>query len=383
MVASKPLVHGVGRGVVLMLLVAGCTRNKPGSDSSNVSQSGVSTASADTMPKPAANIALPVTVEPARDGDLVLSIITSGQVRSERESHLKAEVGGTVQRVDIRPGQSVKKGQTLIEFDPRPFDLVARQRQADVDKAMLSYFDMWLPDSIATGRGPGEDRKRAAMTRSGLDGAKLNLEQAKLDRERATIVAPFDGVVDRVEVAEGERVGAGQATVTVVDIQHLRIEAAVLEHDIPVIKEGGIATVASAASPNVQEHGQIVAVLAIVDSATHSGRAYVRLAGNGVLRPGMSVDVRLEAKRLTNRRLVPKKAVIERDGRPLVFVVHDGRADWVYINRGRDNGTDTEVLPDSITNEPAVKVGDLVITQGHLTLTHQAPVRVIKKEDRP
>jgi RND family efflux transporter MFP subunit len=239
-----------------------------------------------------------------------------------------------------------------------------------------------MSDSLA-GRKTTDEHRKTWMTASGLNTALLQLEQAKLDRERATITAPFDGVIDRVEVTEGERIGSGASVATVVDMKHLRIEAAVLEHDIPIIKEGGDATVASAASPNQLAHGKIAAVLAIVDSSTHAGRAYVRLSGNGVLRPGMTVDVRLEANRLTNRRLVPKKAVIERDGRPLVFVVKDGRANWVYIQRGRDNGFDTEVLPDTITNEIPVKKGDLVITQGHLTLTHQALVRVVRKDDKP
>ena len=38
---------------------------------------------------------------------------------------------------------------------------------------------------------------------------------------------------------------------------------------------------------------------------------------------------------------MPAQAVIERDGRPLVFVVKSGRAQWTYINPGRSNGVDT------------------------------------------
>jgi RND family efflux transporter MFP subunit len=382
-----PVVHHSIRAALTFLVtvvgVAGCDKIKAfGGDSTKVAQTG--TTSADSAAgNSAPNIALPVTVEAARDGDLVLSIITSGQVRSERESKLKSEVTGTVQRVAVRPGQNVRKGQILVVLDSTPFDLVARQRQAEVDRVYQTFLDLWVPDSLDGARAGKEERRRAYMIRSGLNAARLNLEQAKLDRERATIVAPFDGVVDRVEVTEGERIGSGQAVATVVDMQHLRIEAAVLEHDIPVIKEGGVATVASAASPNVLGRGVIMAVLPMVDSNTHAGRAYVHLTGNGVLRPGMSVDVRLEATRLTKRRLVPKTAVIERDGRPLVFVVNNGRADWVYIRRGRDNGIETEVLPDSITNELPVKAGDQVITRGHLTLTHQAPVRVIRKTETP
>ncbi len=86
---------------------------------------------------------------------------------------------------------------------------------------------------------------------------------------------------------------------------------------------------------------------------------------------------RVRTCRLGKRRLVPSRAVIERDGRPLVFVVKDGRAQWVYILPGRTNGIDTEVLPDSATGSIPVEVGDHVIVAGHLTLTHDAPVREV------
>ena len=119
-----------------------------------------------------------------------------------------------------------------------------------------------------------------------------------------------------------------------------------------------------------------------VDSTTRAGRVYVRVPGNSALRPGMYADVRLEANRLTGRRLVPARAVIERDGRPLVFVVKNGRAQWTYITPGRSNGVDTEVLPDSATGQIPVSPGDAVIVEGHLTLTHDAPVRIAARREQ-
>jgi HlyD family secretion protein len=96
----------------------------------------------------------------------------------------------------------------------------------------------------------------------------------------------------------------------------------------------------------------------------------------------MYADLRLEATRLPNRIIVPARAVIERDGRPLVFVVKGGRAQWVYILPGRSNGAETEVLPDSSSGQIPVAVGDTVLTEGHLTLTHDAPVRVLSNKER-
>lgn len=328
------------------------------------------------------SVNLPVVAEAVTDGDLVLSINTTGQVRSDAEGRLRAEVGGPVEKVNVRPGDRVRKGQVLLELDPRPFDLAVQEAQVAVDLAELQHQDNYIPDSAATGKMPSKQRLDASITRSGLAAARVRLDRAKLDRERATIVAPFNGVVDRLMVVAGDRLSAGQEITTIVDLQNLRIEAAVLEHDLPLIKVGGEAVITSAALAGLSFNGKVVAVLPLVDSTTRAGRAFVRTTGNGTLRPGMYADVRLEAQRLPNRRLVPTRAIIERDGRPLVFVIKNGRAQWTYILPGRSNGRVTEVLPDSVSGVIPVNVGDEVIVQGHLTLTHDAPVRVVAAREQ-
>ena len=154
-----------------------------------------------------------------------------------------------------------------------------------------------------------------------------------------------------------------------------------LEHDLPLIRVGGEAMVTTAAAPDRPVRGRIAAVLPLVDSTTRAGTALIRVQGNTLLRPGMYADVRLEATRLTDRIIVPERAVIQRDGRPLVFVVRDGRAQWTYIQPGRSNGFETEVLPDSSTGQIPLSPGDMVLVEGHLTLTHDAPVRVVPRAE--
>ncbi len=357
--------------------LAGCTKGE-----SAEAADTTSAAATDTTSTPRANVSLPVAAEEVRDGDLILTVTTTGQVRSDAEATLKAELAGTVENVLVRPGDAVRRGQPLVQLDPRPFDLAIREAEAAVKEAELRFLEEIVPESLASGKGPSPARRANAYTKAGVQTAEVRLERAKLDRERATVVAPFDGVVDRVAVAKGERVSSGQEVTKVVSLAELRIEASVLEHDLPLIKVGGQALVSTAADRSRQAVGRVVAVLPLVDSTTRSGRAYVRVPGNTALRPGMYADVRLEANRLTKRRLVPARAVIERDGRPLVFVVKSGRAQWTYINPGRSNGIDTEVLPDSSTGQVPVNPGDEVIVEGHLTLTHDAPVRVTKAEGR-
>lgn len=355
-----------------------------GSKSSKASKAGDSTSSvaqATAAATAETRVNLPVVTEEAREGDLVLTVNTTGQVRSDAEARLRSEIVGNIQTVHVRPGDRVKKGDPIVTFDPRQLDITLKSAEVELSSAMLRAQDNYVPDSIVSGKAPSAERRRNAELRNGVDAARVRLDQAKLDKERGVVRAPFDGVIDKVTVAAGERVSSGADLAVIVDVTRLRVEAAVLEHDLPLVKVGGQAQVSSSAAPDRVSSGTVVAVLPLVDSTTRSGRAYVRLSGSNVLRPGMYADLRLEATRLTKRLVVPEKAMIERDGRPLVFIVRNNRALWTYVNPGRSNGREREILPDSATGQIPVKPGDQVIVEGHLTLTHDAPVRAVAKQE--
>lgn len=374
--ASKFLIASLA----LLVTLGACNKADGASDAAGGADS--TAAPADSGGSTATNVSLPVVAEEVTDGDLVLSVNTTGQVRSDAEGKIGAEVSGRVERVLVRPGDSVRKGQVLVELDARTFDLDLRDAEADLDQREQAYGDLFRPDSAATGVMPPQSRLDLFVIRSGLAASRVRLERAKLNRARSTIVAPFAGVVDRVAVAPGDLLNAGTLISTIVDLRNLRIEASVLEHDMPLIKIGGEAVITSAAAAGQAFEGKVVAVLPLVDSTTRAGRAFVRTTGTGALRPGMYADVRLEAQRLPNRRLVPTRAIIQRDGRDLVFVIRDGRAQWTYVQAGRSNGRQTEILPDSSSGQIPVNPGDQVIIEGHLTLTHDAPVRVVAPRER-
>ena len=214
----------------LVALVSGCSKSQTAeaADSTTATSPATDTSAAE----PRSNVSLPVAAEEVRNGDLVLSVTTTGQVRSDAEATLKAELAGTVEEVLVRPGDAVRRGQPLVRLDGRPFDLAVREAEAAVDEAKLRFLEEIVPESLASGKGPSPARRANAFTKAGVQTAEVRLEKAKLDRERATVTAPFDGVVDRVTVAKGERVSGGQEVTKVVNLSDLRIEASVLEHDL-------------------------------------------------------------------------------------------------------------------------------------------------------
>ncbi len=100
----------------------------------------------------AGSVTLPVVGQGVRQGDLVLSVVTTGQVRSDGVAVLKSETTGPIIAVKVRPGDRVARGTPLVEVDPRELDLAVAQQQASLEDAKLKLLDLTLGDSIITGK---------------------------------------------------------------------------------------------------------------------------------------------------------------------------------------------------------------------------------------
>jgi multidrug efflux pump subunit AcrA (membrane-fusion protein) len=92
---------------------------------------------------------------------------------------------------------------------------------------------------------------------------------------------------------------------------------------------------------------------------------------NEELKPGMHAEVEIAADVYPARLLVPQEAVLVRGGRRLVFAVEGGLAKWKYIEAGLENERFVEVLG-------GVAEGEDVIVEGHLTLAHDAKVKIVE-----
>ena len=148
--------------------------------------------------------------------------------------------------------------------------------------------------------GPEEQRLRAQR------------ERAALDLEDRTITMPFDGVVDRAFVDEGEYVTPGQRLLMVHDPERVRVEANVKETDIRFFRPGKTVTITVDALPGRRFEGTVTRVgqaatseFALLPNPNPSGnftkitqRLPVRVAvqqDGGALKPGMMVELEARA----------------------------------------------------------------------------------------
>ena len=118
----------------------------------------------------------------------------------------------------------------------------------------------------------------------------------------------------------------------------------------------------------------------VVEQGTRTARVTVRVPNpNGRILPGMYARVSIEAREFPDRLMVPRSAILERDRRNMLFVFEangqNGLAKWRYVTTGLMNDSLVEIVDNPETD--TVQPGEIVLTDGHYTLIHDAVVTLV------
>jgi RND family efflux transporter MFP subunit len=203
---------------------------------------------------------------------------------------------------------------------------------------------------------------------SGLLSAQIAVREAERNLEKTEIKAPIAGAIADLQVKKGSLVNAGDEVCLVLSTNLLEMKVKILESDIVFVGKGqkaevypvsgagdGISGTVSSINPKVDENGLVQVTL--------------NLQQSGSLLPGMNARAVIRAPQ-NNSLVVPKEAVVYRSGRPVVFTVENEEAIWNYVEVGKDNGREMEILEGLTNSQP-------VIISNNVQLAHQAPVQVI------
>ncbi|HYH82449.1 MAG TPA: efflux RND transporter periplasmic adaptor subunit [Longimicrobium sp.] len=324
------------------------------------------------------DVAIPVGGAPAVRDTLVVSVTAAGQAEGWKTTVVVAQVAGRIANLPVRENDPVAPGRPLVALDAAEYGLAVEEAQASLRQAQAAFREGTLLDEEI--RDPRVRADRAAFVRSktGVDAAEVRLRKAQLDLSRTRLTAPFGGRVASLKVVPGQWVRAGDELMTIVSLDPIRVEVQVLESEVGLLQPGRMARVTFAAFPEPFS-GTVATINPVVESGSRTARVTVVVPNpGGRILPGMYARVSLEAQRFAERVLVPRSAVLERDRRTMLFVYEargsQGLAKWRYVTTGRQNASQVEIVPNPDTD--SVKAGEVVLTEGHYTLIHDARVRL-------
>ncbi|MFB1481654.1 efflux RND transporter periplasmic adaptor subunit [Corallococcus sp. RDP092CA] len=152
-----------------------------------------------------------------------------GRVRADIVP-VAADVAGRVTEVLVRDNQAVRAGDVLFRVDPARYTLAVQQaestlanakavqRQAELDAKR--YNDL---SGVVSDERRQQVSTQAQQARAALAQATANLELAKLNLERSTVLAPVDGTITNLQLRPGAYVGVGSPAMAVVDSRSLYV----------------------------------------------------------------------------------------------------------------------------------------------------------------
>jgi RND family efflux transporter MFP subunit len=353
-----------------------------------------------------------VQVAHAFTGDLVVPVIAEGTIRARHSAELRTEIAGRLVRIVAGEGRSVRRGALIAKLDAREFEVAAEEARSKYFQALsllaLEEQPLELPERPAdwqkqidelvrlekAGTITREERlmREVALDlealkkgyfrvevlagRSGIAEARATMERARLDLERTEIRAPFAGIITELEISAGEQVTIGQTICTLVNNIDIEAKVGVLESDIGKLTVGGPALLAV---PALDETLQVTVdiISPRFDEQSRTCQVLLRLKNRGGrVRPGMFVRAIIAGETFDDRLLVPKEAILTRDGRPLLFKIDGDRAKWLYVKVGRQNDQLVEIT--RVLQGGSLSPDDQVVVANHLTLAHDAKVKVKK-----
>ncbi|MCZ6765463.1 MAG: efflux RND transporter periplasmic adaptor subunit [bacterium] len=353
-----------------------------------------------------------VNAAKAYRGDLVIPVIADGTIRARHSAEIRTEIAGRITKIVAREGQSVRKGALLAKLDDRELVMAREEARAKYLQAIsllaIEQDSLEIPtrpehlqkqiDELAAleRRGvisrqerlmrevaldvqaikDGYYRTDVMSARSGIAQALADVERAGLRLEQSEIRAPFSGVVTGLQLSPGEQVNALQTFCTIVNNTDIEAEVGVLESDIAKLETGRNALLfVPALNKNFKVTVDVISPRFDRDSRTCEVLLRVENT-DGKLRPGMFVRAKIAGETFPDRMLVPREAILTRDGRPLLFKVEDDRAKWLYVKLGPQNDSVVEI--ERVLQGGPLNVDDLIVVTDHLTLSHDTKIKIKK-----
>lgn len=302
-------------------------------------------------------------VTPTR-GRIVSYLSAEGTLESRKKKEYYISNPAKVEKVYVKVGETVNKGDTLIELETQ--DMSSQLKVAE-----LQYKSQKLQlDSLKKQRDKGmAEAQQMGIQSSSIDDqiklqenqveiARLNLESIKssIAKQQKYIKADFKGVVTSLKGVEGAPAPVQMPIVTVEDTSDLVVSVNINQYDVINIKPGQKVEIKFS---DIVTDGKVESINPAAEKVVSSAgtdtviTAYVSLdeKKEGIL-PGFNVDVNIIQGVSENALKIPIEAVItDKYGDEMVYTVEDNKASLKKIKTGLSSDTEIEIIEGISQND--------------------------------
>jgi len=286
----------------------------------------------------------------------------TGNIEPMYKNNIVSAAAQRVEKIFVEVGDRVSKGQLLVQME----DVNYIQANLQLENLKL---DLQRVEALYKAGGISQQQYDQLKTQVSVSQEAIS----NLDRN-TKLLSPIDGVVVQRNFDNGD-LATGMPILVVMQMQPVKILINISEEFFPRVTVGMPVDISLDIYPDKKFGGKIVLIHPIIDSATKTFRAEVRIDNPQMaIRPGMFARAQVDFGTM-NRVVVPDMAVIKQVGTNdrFVYVLNGNTVDYVKVELGKRVGAIYEVVS-------GLEAGQRVVTAGHTGLIDKSKVKIVDSD---
>ncbi|MDX8336207.1 efflux RND transporter periplasmic adaptor subunit [Candidatus Cetobacterium colombiensis] len=305
--------------------------------------------------------------------------ISSGITEPLNEVKVVTKTGGTVKQINFKNGDKVQKGQIILTLEDQEVQSAYLKAQAtylsnkadfDIKRKNYEKFRQLYDKSLIS-----EDEYLAKKTgylqgESDLKSSEAMYLSAKKDFEDLVVKSKLNGIVTDLNLKLYEKVAPNSDIVTVVDSSKILVKTGVSVHEISELSVGNKAKI-DLEGIEKNYFGNVYEINPVANKDNKKYQIKVEIDNpEGKIKKGMYSKVLVETGR-KDGYLVPKNTIVIKDLYSYIFVVENGEARKIKVDRGYSNGDRQEIISDELYSNMQL------VTEGQFLLEDRDKVNII------
>ena len=296
-----------------------------------------------------------VAVQKAQVAPISRTLDLTGTATPTRQARLASPGEGPIQNCRVREGDQVKRGERVLTIGRSGAAAAQVTAMAESVKEQAAELNR-TKILVQSGAIPGSQLDTA---RAKYEGARALMAKARESAGDYSVAAPWDGVVSKVLVKDGDFVAPRAPLVEMYDPNSLVIRLAVPEAQSTLVFKGMPVKVQMDAYPGKTFEGKISLVYPDLDTRMRTRTAEVKLDYPVALIPGMFARLQVVIETATDAVVVPGDAVLVLpNGEKVAFIIKDGKAQRRVLQTGLEAGGQVQIVS-------GVQPGETVVTAGN------------------
>lgn len=300
-----------------------------------------------------------VTAVKVERGPFKHEIRVQGNIETDLDALISAEMGGLITGIKVKEGENVRKGDHLAFIDASILNSNLQELVTSLEYAKY----MHKKQEELNEKGVGSEIELES-SRNQVASLKAKIKSLNTQKDKATISAPFNGVIDQVYGKNGQIAGPQSPLFRLVNNETVAVVASISEKHYANVKIG---TEMKVSFPNYMDTTIVLRVTNVgnyIEPTNRTIRIRSTIKKNSFLLPNMLAEVNITDLDVEDGIVLPSKSILkDNENRDFVFVLTKDKKGYVVSKRSVEiiSKYDGECL---VSENSEIKTGDLVVLDG-------------------